>query len=312
MPSGITLRSMRSKPIYVEILIRAPLEEVWEKTQRPELHQRWDLRFTGIDYLPRPNDDAPQDFRYSTRIGFGLGIEGYGQTLGERVRPDGSRVSSLRFWSDQRISLIKEGSGYWRYVPTSDGVRFLTWYDYRVRFGAPGRLIDAAVFRPLVGWATAWSFDRLRRWIEEETPPEALARQGLLHCGSRAALAVCWVYQGLVPKLIAPDSGEKDILSRLRGARGRERGLLSIIGLGEVGLGAAQLSPRAMWPIRLTLVALPVLAAGALRSQPGVFIKPFNPASLTVSMGALAAVALGTRSGTPSARACLRKQPASE
>jgi hypothetical protein len=38
--------------IYVEIFIRGQLDDVWEKTQTPELHQRWDLRFTKIAYLP--------------------------------------------------------------------------------------------------------------------------------------------------------------------------------------------------------------------------------------------------------------------
>lgn len=56
-----------SAPIYVEIVVRAPIEEVWEKTQRPDLHQRWDLRFTRIEYLPRPDESEPQRFLYSTR-----------------------------------------------------------------------------------------------------------------------------------------------------------------------------------------------------------------------------------------------------
>ena len=41
------------KPIYVEIPIRAPLEELWRLTQTPDLHQRWDLRFTRIALTPR-------------------------------------------------------------------------------------------------------------------------------------------------------------------------------------------------------------------------------------------------------------------
>ena len=39
---------MAARPIYVEILVRAPLEELWTKTQQPDLHQRWDLRFSRI------------------------------------------------------------------------------------------------------------------------------------------------------------------------------------------------------------------------------------------------------------------------
>ena len=163
-------------PIYVETLIRAPLDEVWEKTQRPDLHERWDLRFTRIEYLPRAREDEPQRFLYATRIGFGVAIEGRGETVGERERPDGSRASALRFWSDDPKSLILRGSGYWRYVPVADGTRFLTRYDYETRFGRAGRVVDRLVFRPLLGWATAWSFDRLRLWVERGIEPERSLR----------------------------------------------------------------------------------------------------------------------------------------
>lgn len=39
--------------IYLEILIRAPMDALWTHTQTPALHQRWDLRFSRIDNLPR-------------------------------------------------------------------------------------------------------------------------------------------------------------------------------------------------------------------------------------------------------------------
>jgi hypothetical protein len=166
-----------ASPIYVETRIRAPLEEVWEKTQRPELHQRWDLRFTEIEYLSRDSDDEPQRFRYATRIGLGVTVEGRGETVGERRGPDGASTSALYFWSDDPRALIRRGSGYWRYVPTSDGVRFLTQYDYEPRWGVVGRIVDRVMFRPLLGWATAWSFDRLRLWLEEGVPPERSRRR---------------------------------------------------------------------------------------------------------------------------------------
>jgi hypothetical protein len=54
------------KPIYVEIAIRAPLEELWRHTQSPDLHRRWDLRFTRIAYLPRPDPLRPQRFLYAS------------------------------------------------------------------------------------------------------------------------------------------------------------------------------------------------------------------------------------------------------
>ncbi len=125
--------------IYVEIPIRASMDELWEKTQNPQLHQRWDLRFTQIEYLPRQGEE-PQRFLYRTRVGFGLKIDGQGESIGERDGEGGARTSSLKFWSDDTKSLIKVGSGYWRYVPDGKNpptgedarhptIRFFTWYD---------------------------------------------------------------------------------------------------------------------------------------------------------------------------------------
>ena len=150
------------------------------------MHERWDLRFTQIEYLSRGDGD-PQQFHYATRIGFGLRIKGEGESVGEKSAPDGSRTSALRFWSTDPRSLILEGSGYWRYVPTEHGVRFLTSYDYRTRFGAVGRVFDRLVFRPLIGWMTAWSFDRLRLWLEDGIEPE----QAIRHLLPRARRCRC-------------------------------------------------------------------------------------------------------------------------
>ena len=148
--------------IYVEILVRAPMDALWAHTQTPALHERWDLRFSRIDYLPKADDTDRQRFRYTTRIGFGVEVSGEGETVPQRSLTDDSRSSALRFGSDNCVSIIREGSGYWKYIPTQDGIRFLTWYDYRTRFGAAGALFDRLIFRPLLAWATAWSFDRLR------------------------------------------------------------------------------------------------------------------------------------------------------
>ncbi|MEU6407210.1 hypothetical protein [Microbispora sp. NPDC046933] len=165
--------------VYVEGLIRADMDALWGLTQRPELHQRWDLRFTEIDYLPRA-DDEPQRFRYAFRLLPGLVITGTGVTTGDRHDTD-DRTSALRFASGHPLSLIRSGSGYWRYVPTSDGVRFITRYGYRPGWG---KAVDL-VFRPLIGWATAWSFDRLRLWLETGQTPERSLWQALAELSLR-------------------------------------------------------------------------------------------------------------------------------
>jgi hypothetical protein len=154
--------------IYVETLIGAPMERVWQATQDPESHRRWDARFGRIDPLP---GGSPARFRYETTVLPGVRIGGYGWHAGERSRPDGTRTSALRFGSDDPRSLIAAGSGYWRYLPGTGGVRFLTGYRYTPRWGWAGRLVDRA-FGPAFGWATAWSFDRLRLWLKRGVPPE--------------------------------------------------------------------------------------------------------------------------------------------
>jgi len=40
--------------IYVEVEIQDDLAHVWLLIQDPALHQRWDLRFSRIHYLPDP------------------------------------------------------------------------------------------------------------------------------------------------------------------------------------------------------------------------------------------------------------------
>jgi hypothetical protein len=158
---------MPPEPIYVETLIRAVLERVWELTQDTEAHPRWDLRFSAITPTGTTADGANR-FRYELRIP-GHRLAGTGISLGERRRADGTRTSALRFSTPERLSPLGDGRGYWRYIPTSAGVRFLTGYDYQPRWGA----LDALGVRRLVGWMTAWSFDRLRIWAETGQPPEA-------------------------------------------------------------------------------------------------------------------------------------------
>ncbi|WP_220498752.1 hypothetical protein [Microbispora sp. H10949] len=159
--------------VYVECRVRADMGALWELTQTPDQHQRWDLRFSEIDYLPRADGES-QWFRYAVRLLPGLVITGAGVTAGDRLDPD-DRTSALRFASAHPLSPIRSGSGYWRYVQTPDGVRFLTRYGYRPGWG---RTVDL-VFRPLIGWATAWSFDRLRLWLETGRTPERTLWQAL-------------------------------------------------------------------------------------------------------------------------------------
>jgi len=154
------------RAIYVSIRIAAPMERVWQLTQDPALHARWDVRFSRITPTARLAGGGTR-FIYERRLP-GWTITGSGTTIGEHDRPDGTRTSALRFDSDSRLSPLGSGRGYWRYRPDGEGVVFTTGYDYSPQWG---RTLDLIV-RPLIGWATAWSFDRLRIWAESGAPPE--------------------------------------------------------------------------------------------------------------------------------------------
>ena len=293
--------------IYVEIDIRCSMEDLWTKTQSPELHRQWDLRFTDIKYLPRPDPAEPQRFLYETRIGFGFKIAGEGESLGAH-ESNGSRTSALRFWSNDSKSLIREGSGYWQYIPIPVGVRFLTWYDYSTRFGNAGRLIDAVMFRPLLGWATAWSFDRLRLWLEVGVDPSSSMRQSLIYAFSRVIVAFVWIYHGLIPKVLFENHDESVMLVAAGVAREHLTIALRALGFAEIAFGVVLL---AAWNARLPLIVTVVLMIGALFSvavqAPEYLVAAFNPVTLNIAMIALSVIGLLSMVNLPSAGRCKRK-----
>jgi hypothetical protein len=292
--------------IYVEILIADTLDHVWSLTQTPDVHQRWDLRFTDIEYLPRPDLDDPQKFLYATRIGFGLAIRGTGESVGTRTSAAGDATSSLKFASDDPKSLIREGSGYWRYVPTPAGLRFFTWYDYRVRFGVLGKVIDRLVFRPLMGWATAWSFDRMRLWAEDGQTPEVSLALSLIHAVSRLATAMVWIWHGLVPKLLFRNADERVMLAQ----SGMPLAFLPWTGAGEMAFGMLFLIAWRSRSLFLLNTALMLLATVAVAvASPAYLTAAFNPVTLNLSVIALSLAGFLSSANLPSASRCLRKQP---
>lgn len=295
------LPEMSSPGIYVETHIRGDIDEVWQKTQQPDLHQRWDLRFTSITYLPR-NDGAPQSFLYETRIGLGLAISGKGESIGER-NSEAERTSSLRFWSKDRKSLISEGSGYWKYIQTGNGTQFFTWYDYETRFGLAGRIFDRLCFKPLMGWATAWSFDRLRLWIEQGTSPEDVLRWTVVYSIARASIIFIWLWHGAVPKLLSPQLDE----IRLTAASGLPLYLLPWIGAAEILFGLLGLFAW-RWRAYFVLTALGMALAtlSVLRTLPEYFLHAFNPLTLNLTVIALSFIGWIATPVSAFAGRCLR------
>ena len=296
--------------IFVETDLACGLDALWERTQDPAEHERWDVRFNGIAYAEPPAPGEPQRFEYTTRLGFGIAIRGGGETIAERDRPDGSRVSALRFWSSDRLSLIREGRGFWLFTPMATGVRFRTVYDYEVRWGAAGRLLDRIAFRRLIGWATAWSFDRLRLWLERGIDPGTSARLALLHGLARTGLAAIFAWHGLVPKLLGPDAIERRLMADAGFAPDGAVRALTGLGVAELVLAIALLltwhrAAFAAFAFGFSIVATVLVAA----TSPAVLGAAFTPVTLNLGLGLLAAIDLLTLDGIPSAGRCRRRPP---
>lgn len=150
----------KANKIIVEAVIPYNVETLWERSQNPDLHILWDIRFSHIKYLEETDEKGFQLMDYRTKIAFGVEIKGVGRYL-QNVP---LKHSTFEFASDDWKSLIKIGRGIWQYKPCAEGTYFRTVYDYETNYGFVGAFVDRILFRPLMQLATEWSFETLRRW----------------------------------------------------------------------------------------------------------------------------------------------------
>lgn len=298
---------MKRKPIYVEITIESEIDKLWEATQKPDLHEQWDLRFSSITYLPK-EENQPQHFEYKTNIGFGLNIAGWGKSVGTFHAKDNSRTSSLHFGTDQAISIIREGKGYWKYKPEQNSITFLTQYDYETNFGAIGRFFDMLVFRPLIGWATALSFDVLKRWLEKGDSPSSQYGRFFTHWMITFLFSLVWIYQGLVPKLITMHPEEISMTKSLLTLT------TSQASLAVIGIGSAEVLFGLIWLfyknkrrlLGLQIILFPLLTLSAIFAEPVSLSHPFNPLTFNLTLLVLSIIGYFIGKDIPSAKSCKR------
>lgn len=284
------------------------MDRIWKFTQTPSIHQQWDLRFTTIEYLPKASEDDPQRFLYTTQIGFGIKVSGEGESVGTHSKETGESTSALKFWSDERLSLIRTGSGYWKYIPAGNDVVFLTRYDYEVRHGFFGKLADKLFFRPLIGRATAWSFDALKNWLEKGTSPSLSMKLFLTVFIANFLIAITWLYHGIVPKLMYMETGELEMLTSTRLFQGLEREMVYTVGVAEIIFGLAFFFfGRMKWMHSLNILALIGLGIAAYIVKPEIYVHPFNPATTAFASIGLSIIVLAIRKYVPYAGNCKRK-----
>ncbi|MEP6949605.1 MAG: DoxX-like family protein [Ginsengibacter sp.] len=299
---------MNRKPLYIETKIKCNFDTLWTYTQDPAIHQQWDLRFSEITYLPKDNPAEPQRFLYSTKVGFGINVNGIGESVATRTKDNGESTSVLKFSSGSSLSVIKKGAGYWKYVPEADEIKFFTGYDYETRWGFFGKMFDKFIFRPLMIWATAWSFDCLKNWIEKGLHPKQALKAQLTVLLSNITLGLVWIYQGLIPKLLFAGTGELEFLKRSGLFSGNEKGVLTFIGLTEIFFGLIILVVHKKSIHIINITALLLLATAAIFSSPAIFTFPFNPFSLSISMTVISIIAILNIGCLPKASNCIIKQ----
>lgn len=152
----------RPRPLHIRAKIDASLEELWAHTQDHRAHPAWDHRFSRITMLEAEIKTGTRMTYERDLFGGLLTIRGFGRYKLHRPM----KQSTFEFWSDDPRSLIRRGTGLWLYRPLPDGaIDFFTAYDYRVRWGAFGRIIDRLIFRPLILRVTEESFRRLEETI---------------------------------------------------------------------------------------------------------------------------------------------------
>lgn len=303
------MKSMPAKSIYVEIEIEDTIEKVWKYSQDPKLHEQWDLRFTSITYNDKLPTDDLQTFTYSTKLMPGVQVTGWGESKGTHEKASGEKTSSLHFGTEQMISPIAEGKGYWKYIPHENGTTFLTQYDYQVRFGILGRLFDQ-LFRPLMGWGTALSFDVLKRWIKVGESPKTQYRRFFSFYAICFLFAFVWFYQGLVPKVLTQQPLEIQMLSELSPLTYAQAYTAIIwVGIAEILFAICWLVPKLQKRLlQLQVVIFPFLTLSAILAEPAVAIAPFNVITLNVSLWIVSIVGLLLHEQLPTAKSCKRRR----
>lgn len=299
---------MSKKPIYVERTINCLVEDVWTYTQMPQLHEQWDLRFSSITYNEKEKEEDPQRFTYTTNICPGITVSGWGESKGTHEKESGVKTSSLHFGTPQRISPIKEGKGYWQYVPDNSSTVFLTHYDYEMRYGAIGRGFDT-LFRPVMGWATALSFDVLARWLEQGERPRTQYRRFFSYYAIILLFIFIWLYQGLVPKVLGQHPLEIAMLTKLSPlSSAQASNAIIVVGLLEMAVALLFCFRKLQKALLVAQVALfPLLTMSAMMAAPHVATDPFNVVTFNVALWVLSIVALMLRDGLPTASSCKRK-----
>jgi hypothetical protein len=132
----------------------------------------------------------------------------------------------------------------------------------------------------------------------------------VVHAVGRVTLAVIFLYQGLIPKIVYRHPSEIRMLTDAGLEMTTADRALAAIGVAEVALGVVLLIA---WHARSPLVVILALMAFALAAlpvtSPWALVGAFNPVALNAAVAALAFITWQTSRDLPSAAHCRRDRP---
>jgi hypothetical protein len=157
-------------------------------------------------------------------------------------------------------------------------------------------------------YATSWSFDCLKNWIEKGLHPKQAIKAQVTVLLASVTLAVVWVYQGLLPKILFPDTGELALLRKSELFVGAETTVLPLVGLAEILFGLIILFVQNKIIHFFNIALLLLLSVAAILSDASIFTLPFNPFSLNISLIMISIIAIVNFKYLPKASNCITKQ----
>jgi hypothetical protein len=160
-----------------------------------------------------------------------------------------------------------------------------------------------------MGWATAWSFDRLKLWIEKGIDPAISLRNTLIYALARFTIILIWLYHGLVPKLLFLHRDELAMMAAAGISGDLVPVVVRVFGLVEVAFALFLLLTWGWrWTILLNLPAMFVAMLGVILIAPSYLLAAFNPVSLNLAVIVLALIGYLASADLPSARHCQRQE----
>jgi uncharacterized membrane protein YphA (DoxX/SURF4 family) len=240
---------------------------------------------TILPFVREPENQARWDLRQSHERGF--------RPLTDRLPP-----------------LVRSGTTSWDFEAEGDDLLVFATDHYERRHGFRNRLVDLFYTRPLMRWMLGWSMDRLRLWIEHGVAPASSLPLVLLKRLCAITLALVWIYQGLVPKILFVRSTELEPLSIIPFLRDNPLLSLEAIGTAEILLGlwllGGFLERSAAF---ISLFALAILSLAVAVFDPSSLTDPHGGLIKNLALVACAAVVIVLQPLTPSAsRATTRRR----